>query len=394
MLNTDIIANFIGLRNVTIDKIREKTNFIKFYISTSKSKQFCPCCGKETSRVHDYRKQTVKHSIFRGKQLLLVLNKRRYVCTNCNKRFYEKYSFLPKYYHISNSMFAEIIGRLHHKISLKDIAEEFKVSANTVSRAFKLVSFSNKPKLPTALGIDEFKGNTDGEKYNVILTNLENNKITDILPTRKKSDLISYFMRYSREERNKVKVLVMDMHNNYKEIRWLFPSVEIVVDKYHFVRQVYFALDNVRKRIQKQFSHDKVLHFKHNRYALWKDFKDLKEETKILLLRMLDHNGDLYSAWTFKEWFSEIKNLKDYDEAKSALHNWIVCAENENIPEFKSCITAFKNWFGYILNSFKYNKTNGYTEGMNNNIKVLKRIAYGYRNFSNLRKRILLCFGN
>ena len=39
MLNTNIIANFIGLRNVTIDKIREKTNFIKFHISTSKSKQ-------------------------------------------------------------------------------------------------------------------------------------------------------------------------------------------------------------------------------------------------------------------------------------------------------------------------------------------------------------------
>ena len=192
----------------------------------------------------------------------------------------------------------------------RDIAEEFKVSTNTVSRAFKLVSFTNKPKLPTTLGIDEFKGNTRGEKYNVILTNLENFKITDILPSRKKSDLISYFMRYSREERNNVKVLVMDMHSNYKEIRWLFPSVEIVVDKYHFVRQVYFALDNVRKRIQKQFSHDKILHFKHNRYALWKDFKDLKEETKILLLRMLDHNGDLYSAWTFKEWFSEIKKLK------------------------------------------------------------------------------------
>ena len=200
-------------------------------------------------------------------------------------------------------------------------------------------------------------------------------------------------MRYSRKERNNVKVLVMDMHSNYKEIRWLFPSVEIVVDKYHFVRQVYFALDNVRKRIQKQFSHDKILHFKHNRYALWKDFKDLKEETKILLLRMLDHNGDLYSAWTFKEWFSKIKKLKNHDEAKSALHNWIVCAENENIPEFKSCITAFKNWFGYILNSFRYNKTNGYTEGMNNNIKVLKRIGYGYRNFGNFRKRILLCFG-
>ena len=114
-------------------------------------------------------------------------------------------------------------------MSLKDIDEKFKVSTNTVSRAFKLVSFTNKPKLPTTLGIDEFKGNTGGEKYNVILKNLENFKITDILPSRKKSDLISYFMRYSRKERNNVKVLVMDMHSNYREIRWLFLSANKVL---------------------------------------------------------------------------------------------------------------------------------------------------------------------
>lgn len=56
----------------------------------------------------------------------------------------------------------------------------------------------------------------------------------------------------------------MDMTNNYKEISWLFPSAEIVVDRCHYVRQVYFALDAVRKRIQKQFPDNKRLHFKRN----------------------------------------------------------------------------------------------------------------------------------
>ena len=108
---------------------------------------------------------------------------------------------------------------------------------------------------------------------------------------------------------------------------------------------------------------------------------------------MLDQSEDLYSAWSLKEWFAKIKNCNDYDTAKKELHLWLLSAEESGIAEFKPCITALRNWYGYILNSFKHNYTNGFTEGMNNNIKVLKRIAYGYRNFRNFRNRIMLCFG-
>lgn len=393
MLNKNIISDFLGIRNVLIDKISEKSKFIKIHLYTNKSGQVCPCCKNTSNRVHDYREQTVKHSAYRGKQVLLVLKKRRYVCLNCNKRFYEKYSFLPKYYRSTNILYANIIDKLHTKLSIKDIAKEQHVSPNIVSRALKLVSFTNKPELPVILGIDEFKGNTGGEKYNLILTNLHDNKMSDLLPTRKKSDIISYFKRYTIEERQKVKVFVMDMTNNYKEIAWLFPSAEIVVDKYHYVRQVYFALDAVRKRIQKEFPDNKRLHFKRNKYVLWKKYSELSEDDKIVLRRMLDQSEDLYVAWSLKEWFIEIKELKREKHARKELHNWLLSAEESNLPEFKACITAFRNWFGYIINGYRHKVTNGFTEGMNNNIKVLKRIGYGYRNFESFRKRILLCFG-
>lgn len=393
MLNDNIISNFLGIRNVLIDKIREKSKFIKIHLYTNKSNQVCPCCNNDVNRVLDYRKQAIKHSTYRDKQVILVLKKRRYVCPKCNKRFYEKYNFLPKYYRSTNILYGNIIDRLRTKLSMKDIAKEQHISSNIVSRALKLVSFTNKPELPVILGIDEFKGNTDGEKYNLILTNLHDNKILDLLPSRKKTDIISYFKRYTIEERQKVKVFVMDMTNNYKDIAWLFPSAEIVVDKYHYVRQVYFALDAVRKRIQKEFPDNKRLHFKRNKYVLWKKYSELNEEDQIVLRRMLDQSEDIYAAWSLKEWFIEIKGLKREKHARKELHNWLLSAEESNLPEFKVCITAFRNWFGYIINGYRHKVTNGFTEGMNNNIKVLKRIGYGYRNFENFRKRILLCFG-
>ena len=81
----------------------------------------------------------------------------------------------------------------------------------------------------------------------------------------------------------------------------------------------------------------------------------------------------------------------DSETAKQRLSMWLYHAENSNIPEFKACISAMHNWSEYILNSFDVPYTNGFTEGYNNKIKVLKRVCYGIRNFETFRNRILHC---
>ncbi|HCY48990.1 MAG TPA: hypothetical protein DHU79_01880 [Clostridiales bacterium] len=76
------------------------------------------------------------------------------------------------------------------------------------------------------------------------------------------------------------------------------------------------------------------------------------------------------------------------------LHSSKYCCSNLarsfNLREFDDCIRAFTNWFEYILNSLDTPYTNGFVEGKNNRIKVLKRNAYGVQNFERFRKRILL----
>jgi len=69
---------------------------------------------------------------------------------------------------------------------------------------------------------------------------------------------------------------------------------------------------------------------------------------------------------------------------------WLLTAEDINLPEFKDCIKAFHNWSEHINNSVEFNYTNGFTEDINNKITVIKRIAFGYRNFNHFRNRILL----
>ena len=382
------ITNFLGLQGIVLDNFSEDENNITLSVHTPVTPQRCPCCGKSTSYVHGYRTQKVKDLPMRLKNVTIILKKRRYICKECNKTSFEKYSFLPKYHRGTNRRFLGIIQALNSSRSIKDIALSFNSSTNTVQRMLKNLSSPPQKLLPSALGIDEFKGNTNKEKYQCILTDLTTGNIFDILPNRSKSYLIEYFKQFSN--RNEVKFFVMDMTNNYKSLAFLFPNVKIIADRYHYVRQVYWALDNVRKRIQKTFIKDKRIYFKHSKKLLFADYEKLNDEQKQALIVMLSQSEELHTAWRLKEDFKYFRQTTTRKDAERELLIWILEAEESGLAEFKAATTAFHNWGKCIVNSVVYKYSNGITEGFNNKIKVLKRNAYGYRNFDNFRTRIIL----
>ena len=69
---------------------------------------------------------------------------------------------------------------------------------------------------------------------------------------------------------------------------------------------------------------------------------------------------------------------------------WLEACDRLNLPEFKPCRKMLANWRPCILNAFDIRLSNGFTEGCNNAIKTLKRLAFGFRNFTAFRARILL----
>lgn len=293
---------------------------------------------------------------------------------------------------MTNRLSAYIIEKLRNSDSFTKISKEVGKSISTVIRVFDLVSFG-KAVLPNVLSIDEFKGNTNKEKYQVILTDPVNHKVLDILPARTKYELTNYFKQFDKNERSGVKCFVSDMYKPYKELSqtW-FKDATIIVDKYHWIRQTIWAFDNVRKRIQKQFSKDYRIYFKHSKRLLLKHEDELTDEQKIQVSVMLSTSADLSAAYFLKEDFYKLLKAKTKEQAKKHLLEWIEEAEESELPEFKSAITAYRNWFPQIINSCCQPITNGYTEGCNNKIKVLKRNAYGYQNFERFRKRILFMF--
>ena len=274
---------------------------------------------------------------------------------------------------------------------MTEVSKVSNVSISTVTRIFNLINYG-KSRLPKVLCIDEFKGNAETGKYQCILVDGEKNRILDILPDRSQSHLVTYFKEVPRNERYNVKFFVCDMWQPYVDLaKIFFPNAKIIIDKYHFIRQVTWAIENVRKRLQKTMPYDLRKYYKRSRRLILTRYHKLKDENKKAVDLMLLYNDDLRVAHRLKEWFYEICQSDKYSYQRSALLDWIENAEASGIPEFVKCAATYRRWSKEIKNAFKYGYTNGPTEGFNNKIKVLKRVSFGLKNFHRFRNRIIHC---
>ena len=100
----------------------------------------------------------------------------------------------------------------------------------------------------------------------------------------------------------------------------------------------------------------------------------------------------LFSAYFLNLLFYAILIGIDPYQQRKRFSDWIEEAAESEIPAFVKCANTYRNWLTPITNSFFCPYTNGFTEGCNNRIKVLKRNAYGVQNFKQFRNRILFMF--
>ena len=392
MLISNYTQGILNLQDVEVEKVENFEKIQRIHIKLGRKVVNCPCCKAATSKIHDYRTQIVKDCEAFGKKVELVLRKRRYVCTCCNKRFAEPNAFLPKYHRMTSRLIANVIDKLSDERSFTSVARETALSVSTIIRIFDHVNYPVLKTCPSVLSIDEFKGNTGGEKFNVILCDPQTKRVLDILPERKESYLIKYF---KQTDRSRVKYFVSDMWTTYREIAAnFFNNATFLVDKYHWVRQAVWAFEAVRKEAQKKLRPDVRKYFKRSRSLLIKRYDLLETEQKQAVNTMLWYSNEMCEAHSIKEWFFKVLDTQDLTIMKQEFKDWLNSVDTTDLTPFKRCVNTYFNWKKGIFNSLESPFTNGFTEGCNNKIKVLKRNAYGYRRFDRFRNRILHIFSH
>lgn len=387
MLYRDCIGKLLQLKDVIVTNIECSGRDIHIHLRMEQRLHYCPVCGTITGKVHDYRTQIVRDVSICGYNTILHLRKRRHVCPDCGKRFDEHIDFLPRYRQFTNRVNLQVHRQLKECRSIKSIAKDNNMSPPTAAKLVNEIDFKTR-NLPEVLAIDEFKGNAEGEKFQCILADPKNRRIVDILPTRRHEMIRHYLLGYNN--RKDVRFVVMDMTGGYRKLmKELFPQAKIIVDKYHYVRQITYAIERVRVEEQKRLSGTWRRYFKKSKYLLLKDTERLTTEDRIQLENLFRISEPLRKAYALKQQFEYVKASTSREEAAKRLSKWILDAQSSKLIDFMKVSLTYQNWSKEILNSFEYPYTNGYIEGCNNRVKVLKRVSFGMPRFARFRRRIM-----
>lgn len=382
--------NLLACKDVVVDKIKESDSLVVIEAQTKKLKS-CPYCKSKNIWVHDHRIQKIKDTQMHGKKCIINLRKTRYNCKCCGKRINSKTDLVAKKMTMTKRLIASIAREFRELYSIKSISRRYSVSTSTVTRVLSYLSVERK-SLPKVLLIDEFKGDSGSYKYQCSLLDGITHEIIDIVKSRQENILFEYFKNIPKKERDKVKIFVSDMSKTFKNVKnAYFKNALHIADKYHFVRQVSWGLENVRKRIQKDIPAKLRTYLKRSKSILTKPMSKLNDDQKREAALMLEISEELRLAYGLKEsFYQEVLVQKNKEQALCKINAWLEICKKSKLKEFRGCITAFTNWSDEITNSFDYRYSNGALEGKHTKIKTLKRNSFGMRNFERFRKRIML----
>ena len=353
----------------------------------------CPACGSQHTYVHSYRAQNLCGL---STNTVYIYRKRRYRCQDCGKAFPEENPFIDHFQRIPNSEINNIIKEHGELVPASLIARRHGISANTVMRHFARgvngVEEKDAPTektLSTVISIDEFRGNA-GAKFQVVVNDLQHRKCCDIIDDRSVATLYDHVRNYPLADRESVALVSIDLSPLFRRlVEDFLPNAEIVADKFHAVRLANDALDSIRKEVQTGLDKHNRKWFKNSRRVLLRRQHKLSSGERAKLSQMFSLSEKLILAHALKEEYYRLFDSCDRKTFKERLRNFREHVLAANIAPFIRVLKTTEQWKEEIWNGIRTGYNNGFTEGCNNTIKVLKRVCYGFRSFANFRRRIM-----
>lgn len=369
----------------------------------------CPKCGSNIIIKYGTYTRKIRQKIFQHSESIIILKVHKFKCCQCSTIFSDKYKELSGESPITNTVKLHVLLDFKKDISVAEIARRNGISWQCAQNIFDTNIKIERFELDEVLCFDEFKNlkKTEG-KYAFLMYAPMNDKVIDVLPTRRQDKLREYIIGIPPSERYRVKYIVTDMNESYRSIiKDFFPSATHVVDSFHYVRLVTKAFNDIRTQVQNSFSclSWKYKMLKNNWRTLLMDTRKItckelynhkqKRKTSIseYLTDALTIDPRIDEAFSLlQDFYDFCKNTK-YEEVDEAFDKIINLFNNSSLDKFREVAKTLVSWRKEISNSFirfgDKRLNNGYIEGMNNLIKVIKRVAYGYRNFDNFRNRIM-----
>jgi transposase len=411
---TEIVQALVGLKDVRVLHYQRRGPRVEVMIEQVPGQVLCPTCQGRA----EVKERPVVHYIdlpVYGTAMSLAWKKHRMRCGDpaCSKKSWvlEDHRIAAKHCLLTTRAAKWATVQVGGGRTVSEVAAELAWDWHTVNDAVTtygtalLEADRKRLNQTTAIGLDEtsfikLKGNSRAE-FVTTVADVENHQIIDLLPTRTYTDVAGWIDRQPEAWKERIRYGALDMSTTYAAVySVILPKALQVVDPFHAISLANRCLDAVRRRVQSEQTghrgrrHDPL--YRARRVLLMGEEKLDEDATARLtsLLELGDPGGEVAIAYRIKERVRDFYRTSDPTQARRMLEELQAhCLKRAMPPEVQKLGRTIKAWFDKLCNYHLARVTNGPTESLNNLIKRIKRIGFGFRNFENYRIRALLYAG-
>lgn len=294
--------------------------------------------------------------------------------------------------------FAWYVGRRCRNETIAAVAKELHLDWDSVKALDKQYMKAQLAKAgtpgPKRIGIDEIsikKRHT----YRIVVSDLDRKRpIWFGGEDRSEASMAQFYASLSEKQRHQIRLALMDMWKPFRNATQAHaPRAAILFDKFHILRHLGEALDQVRKSEYARLSGTDRRFIKGQKYTLLSHRENLTLQGRHALNTLLAANKRLNTAYLLKESFAQLWNYRSEAWARRFFDNWRASLKWQRLKPFEKFADMIdRHWEGIAAYCKPENKVPlGFVEGLNNKIRVIQRRAYGLRDEEYLRLKILTC---
>lgn len=378
------IRKWLGLKAHGVREVREADGQLIAEIEALGSRlPRCGCCGRQVRRTKGRMKRRMWRDLkIRHLPLVLAYTPRRVVCPACGVRV-EQTPWAERWSRVTRSL-SRAVAELARKTDLSTVAQHFVINWKTVASVIHRVvqwGLAGRRKKPLRwIGIDEVS-RKKGHKYLTLVYDLERGELVWIGKDRTRDTVAQFFDELGDRRSHNLKAVAMDMWAPYAdEVRERATNATICFDRFHVVRHLNEAVDEVRRSVVRTLWGPTRQLIKGTRFILLKNPWNLTPKQRQSLNALVKSNNPLSRAWYLKEDFRRFWDYITEGWAEKHLTKWLWWASHSRLQPFKEFATMIRDHLDGILAWTKLRITTGALEGMNNKVKLVSHRSYGFRN--------------
>jgi len=358
----------------------------------------CPICGRRCPLVQSTpEERRWRDLIVAGTPVWLVYRPREILCPT-HGRLQEVIPWARSHSRMTYRCEFQLL-RLCQMMTQKAAAELFHIAPSTLSEwlhgLIKRLREGHEIKDLRSIGVDEISY-CRGQKYVTIVYDLVHSCVIWVGKGKTRDTIDRFFTEVlTQEQCEAIQTASCDLGQTYIDaIKRFCPNAILVLDRFHVVKKLNEAVDEVRKEQWRIASKDDRKFLKGLRWILFRHSSN-RSPKDTETLRTLDRsNRRIYRASQLKDEFDQFWEFKDVGEAEQYVRKWMTSVRRSRLEPMKKFVNTLERHFNDVLAFIGTPISNAIAEGLNRVIKIVKNRASGFRKVDSFTDMIYLTVGD